>query len=161
VIFFFKFAYIVGYVNVFSYIKLTLHSWDEAYFIVVNDDFDMFLYSISNNFIDYFCINIHKYNWSLGGHLGSRSLRDSSAQVRVWTTKATQLLEQREATQLPRQTLFRAPEIQAPSQPDERCPPHWEGLCLSTWVAILDPRSLRDKSLQVRVWTTEAIQLLG
>ena len=39
------------------------------------------------------------------------------------TTEATQILEQAEATQLLGQTLFRAPDIQAPSPPEERCPP--------------------------------------
>ena len=39
---------------------------------------------------------------------GPGSLRDKSAQVRVWTTEATQLLGQAEATQLLGQTLFGA-----------------------------------------------------
>ena len=33
-------VYIVDYVNAFSYIKPTLHPWDEAYLIVVNDGFE-------------------------------------------------------------------------------------------------------------------------
>jgi hypothetical protein len=43
VIFFFEFVYIVDYVIGFSYIKPTLHPWDEAYLIVLNDCFDVFL----------------------------------------------------------------------------------------------------------------------
>jgi hypothetical protein len=35
--------------------------------------------------------------------------------------------------QLLRQTPFQAPDIQAPSLPEERCLPHLGGLCLSTW----------------------------
>jgi hypothetical protein len=31
----------------FSYIELILHPWDEAYFIVVNDIFDVFLDLVS------------------------------------------------------------------------------------------------------------------
>jgi hypothetical protein len=56
-------------------------------------------------------------------------------QVRVWTTEATQLLEQAEATQLLGQSLFRTPDILAPSLPKERYPPGPErrGLCQSTW----------------------------
>ena len=44
--FFFEFVYIVDYINGFSYIELTLHPWDEAYLIMVNDGFDVFLDSI-------------------------------------------------------------------------------------------------------------------
>ena len=62
--FFFDFVYIVDYVNGFSYIKPTLHPWDEAYLIMVNDGFDMFLHSACKNFIEYFSIDIHKQDWS-------------------------------------------------------------------------------------------------
>ena len=43
---FLKFVYIVDYVNGFSCIKPTLHPWDEAYLIMVNDGFDVFLDSV-------------------------------------------------------------------------------------------------------------------
>ena len=46
-IFFFEFVYIVDYVNGFSYIEPTLHPWDEAYLIMLNDGFDMFLDSVA------------------------------------------------------------------------------------------------------------------
>jgi hypothetical protein len=49
--FFFAFIYIVYYVTGFSYIKTTLHPWDEAYLIVVNDGFDVFLGLVCKNFI--------------------------------------------------------------------------------------------------------------
>jgi hypothetical protein len=39
----FEFVYIADYVNGFSYIEQTLHLWCEAYLIVVNDSFDVFL----------------------------------------------------------------------------------------------------------------------
>jgi hypothetical protein len=45
-IFFFDFVYIVDYINGLSYIKPTLHPWDEAYLIMVNDGFDVFLDSV-------------------------------------------------------------------------------------------------------------------
>jgi hypothetical protein len=64
VIFVFEFVYIVNYVNGFSYIKPTFHTWDEAYLIVVNDAFDVFLHLFCKNFIEYFCIDIHKRDWS-------------------------------------------------------------------------------------------------
>jgi hypothetical protein len=62
VIFFlkFQFVYIVDYINRFSYVEPTLYPWDEAYLIVVNDGFDVFLDSVCKNFIEYFYINIHK-----------------------------------------------------------------------------------------------------
>jgi hypothetical protein len=50
----------VYYIDGFSCIEPYLHSWDEAYLIMVNDVFDMFLDSIWKNFIEYFYINIHK-----------------------------------------------------------------------------------------------------
>ena len=46
--FFFESVYIVDYVNGFYYIKPTLHPWDEAYLIIVNDGFDVFLDSVYN-----------------------------------------------------------------------------------------------------------------
>jgi hypothetical protein len=41
----------------------TLHPWDEAHLIVVNDRFDVLLASVFENFIEYFFINVHKENW--------------------------------------------------------------------------------------------------
>jgi hypothetical protein len=60
VIFFFGFVYIVDYVNRFSYIGPSLHPLDEAYLIIVNGIYDVFLDLVCTNFIEYFCINIHK-----------------------------------------------------------------------------------------------------
>jgi hypothetical protein len=62
VIFVFEFVYIVDYVDRFPYIKPSL--WDEANFVVMNDHFDVFLDSVCKDFLEYFCINIHKGNWS-------------------------------------------------------------------------------------------------
>ena len=62
--------------------------------------------------------------------------------VRRWETslrrwecglQRLQLLGQAEATQLLGQTMFRAPDIQAPSLPKERCPLRLGRLCQSTW----------------------------
>jgi hypothetical protein len=54
----------VDYINGLSYIKPTLHPWDKAYLIIVNNGFEMFLDSVCKNFIEYFCIDIHKQDWS-------------------------------------------------------------------------------------------------
>jgi hypothetical protein len=37
----FEFVYLLDYVDGFLYIEPTLHPWAEAYFLVVNDGFDM------------------------------------------------------------------------------------------------------------------------
>jgi hypothetical protein len=46
------------------YIEPTLHPWDEAYLILMNDGFDVFLDLVCKNFIEYFFINIHKSVWA-------------------------------------------------------------------------------------------------
>jgi hypothetical protein len=48
----------VDYVDGFPYIEISLHSWDEAYLIMVNNSFDVFLDSVFENFIEYFCTAI-------------------------------------------------------------------------------------------------------
>jgi hypothetical protein len=60
----FQFVYVVDYIDGFPYIEPLLHPWDEGYLIVVNDNFDVFLDLVCKNFIEYFCINIHKGDWS-------------------------------------------------------------------------------------------------
>ena len=59
-----EFVYIVDYVDGFPYIKPSLQPWDKAYFIMTDDCFDVFLDSVRENFIEDFCIDIHKGNWS-------------------------------------------------------------------------------------------------
>ena len=60
----FDFVYVVDYVDGFPYTEPSLHLWDEAHLIVVNDCFDIFLDSVGKNFIEHFCINVHKGNCS-------------------------------------------------------------------------------------------------
>jgi hypothetical protein len=50
------FIYIMDYVNEFLYMKLTLHSWDEAYLIMVNYGFDVFLDLVFKNFLSIFAL---------------------------------------------------------------------------------------------------------
>ena len=54
----------MDYVIGFSYIKPTLHPWDEVYLIVVNYGFEVFLDLVCKNFTEYFRIDIHKRNCS-------------------------------------------------------------------------------------------------
>ncbi|ERE85324.1 hypothetical protein H671_2g5321 [Cricetulus griseus] len=44
----------VDYIDGFSYVEPSLHSWDEANFIMVDDFSDMFLDSIYQDFVDIF-----------------------------------------------------------------------------------------------------------
>jgi hypothetical protein len=48
----------VGYIDGFLYIEQSLFLWEEAYFIMTDDHFDVFLDSFFKNFIKYFCIDI-------------------------------------------------------------------------------------------------------
>ena len=45
-------------------IEPSLHPWDKTYLVRMDDCFDVFLDSVSKNFIEDFCIDIHKGNWS-------------------------------------------------------------------------------------------------
>jgi hypothetical protein len=81
-----------------------------------------------------------------------------------------QLLGQAEATQLLGQTLFQAPDIQAPSLPEEGCPPLQGGFYRSTWGShfgsqisqrlVCEGESVDYKSWQLLGWA-EVKLLLG
>jgi hypothetical protein len=49
--FLFEFAYILDYVDGFPYIETYLYPWNEAYLIIKNDHFDMFLDLAWENYI--------------------------------------------------------------------------------------------------------------
>jgi hypothetical protein len=51
VVFVFEFVYIVGYVDEFLYIEPSLHPWVEAYLVMMDDLFDVFLDLVCENFI--------------------------------------------------------------------------------------------------------------
>ena len=48
-VFVFVFVYIVDYVDGFPYIKPSLHPWNEAYLIMMDDCFDVFMDWVSKN----------------------------------------------------------------------------------------------------------------
>ena len=52
--FVFEFVYIVDYVDVFPYIQPYMHLWNKIYLVRMDNCFDVFLDSLSKNFIDYF-----------------------------------------------------------------------------------------------------------
>ena len=64
VIFFLWVCYIVDYIDGFPYIEPSLHPWDRAYLIMINDHIDVFLDLFGKNFIVYFSIDIYKEKWS-------------------------------------------------------------------------------------------------
>ncbi|ERE86058.1 hypothetical protein H671_2g4766 [Cricetulus griseus] len=53
-------VYMVDYIDGFSYVEPSLHPWDEAYLIGMDDFSDVFLDSICQYFIENFCINDHE-----------------------------------------------------------------------------------------------------
>ena len=55
-VFVFEFVYIMDYIDGFSYIKPSLHSWNKTYLVRMYDRFNMFLDSVSKNFIEYFAL---------------------------------------------------------------------------------------------------------
>ena len=69
----------MDYIDGFPYIKPSLHHWDEASLVMMDDHFDVFLDSVCKDFIEYFSIDIHKGNWSevlfLGGCLCGLGIR--------------------------------------------------------------------------------------
>ena len=53
-VFVFEFVYILDYIDGFPFIKPSLHPWDETYLVRMDDCFDVFLDSVSENFIENF-----------------------------------------------------------------------------------------------------------
>ena len=61
--FYFQSVYMVDYIDGFSYIEPSLHPWDEAYLILMDDVFDVFL-DLVCEYLEYYFISVHKGNWS-------------------------------------------------------------------------------------------------
>ena len=53
-VFVFEFVYIMDYANGFSYIKPPLHPWNKTYLVRMVDFLNVFLDSVSENFIEHF-----------------------------------------------------------------------------------------------------------
>jgi hypothetical protein len=62
--FVFEFVYIIDYIDGFPNIKPSLHPWNETYLVRIDYCFNAFFDLFSENFIEYFCIDIDKRNWS-------------------------------------------------------------------------------------------------
>ena len=46
----------MNYADGFAYIKPSLHPWDPAYLVMMDDCLDVFLDLVCKNFIEYFCM---------------------------------------------------------------------------------------------------------
>ena len=53
-VFFFQFLYVVDYFDGFPHIEPSLHSWDEAYLIMVDNHINVFLDLVGKHLIEYF-----------------------------------------------------------------------------------------------------------
>jgi hypothetical protein len=60
IFFLFDFVNIVDYLDGFPNIKPSMHPWHETYLLSMDDCFDVFLESVSKNFIEDFSINTLK-----------------------------------------------------------------------------------------------------
>ena len=58
-VFVFDFLYIVDYIDGFLYLEPSLYPWDEAYLIMMDDRFNVFLDLVCEDFIEYF---LHRYS---------------------------------------------------------------------------------------------------
>jgi hypothetical protein len=58
--FFFQFAYMMDYIDMFFCVEQSLHLWDEAHLIKVDNILDVFLDLDCEYLIEYFWINVHE-----------------------------------------------------------------------------------------------------
>ena len=56
-------VYVVDYVYRLVYVESALHSWDEAYMIMMNKLSDVLLQLICQYFTEDFCVNVHRGYW--------------------------------------------------------------------------------------------------
>jgi hypothetical protein len=56
----------MDYVDRFPYIKSTLHPWNKTYMVSMDDCFNVFLDSVSENFIEYFGIFVSIFIKEIG-----------------------------------------------------------------------------------------------
>jgi hypothetical protein len=71
VVIFFEFVFVVYYIDGSPYIEPSLDPWDEAYLIVVNDHFDVFLDSVCEDIIIFALIFIREIGLKFSFFVGS------------------------------------------------------------------------------------------
>ena len=59
-VFIFQFVNMVYHIDWFAYIEESLHPWNKSNWIVVYWLFDVLLNSVSENFVEDFCIYVHQ-----------------------------------------------------------------------------------------------------
>jgi hypothetical protein len=59
VVFIFASINVLYYIYRFAYVEPSLHPWDKADLVMVNDLSDVLLDSVCHYFIEPFCINVH------------------------------------------------------------------------------------------------------
>jgi hypothetical protein len=59
VVFVFASVNVLNYIYRFAYVEPSLHHWDEADLVVVNDLSDVLWDSVCHYFIEDFCIDVH------------------------------------------------------------------------------------------------------
>jgi len=64
VVFILQFVYIVDYLDGLPYNEPSLHPWDEAYLITLNDHFDVFFNLVFEDLIESFGIYFQEENWT-------------------------------------------------------------------------------------------------
>jgi hypothetical protein len=55
---------VLYYIYRFTYVELSLHPWDEADLVMMNDLSDVLLELIWHYFTEDFCIDVHEGDWS-------------------------------------------------------------------------------------------------
>ena len=68
--FFFQFIYMMDYIDRILYVEPLPNLWDKADLIMVDDYFDVLLDLSCQYFIEYFCIHVHEWDWSVILFLG-------------------------------------------------------------------------------------------
>jgi hypothetical protein len=87
--------------------------------------------------------------------------QDWSAQVRVWTAEANSFWDRQKSQSFRGRLSFGLQTSGLLPCQRRGVRPTWEGFATASLGDILVPGSRQDYSAQVRVWTTEATQILG
>ena len=62
-VFIFQFVDMVYLIDLFAYFEVSLPSWNKPHLIMVFESFDVLLISVRENFVEDFCIYVHKWYW--------------------------------------------------------------------------------------------------
>ncbi|KAL6075390.1 hypothetical protein STEG23_005340, partial [Scotinomys teguina] len=104
-----KFFYMVYYIDRLSYVEPSFHLWDKAYLIMVNNVFDVFLESVCQYFIEYFCINVPEEDWKKSNDAENcqRELRKLKFDSVISESRHNRLLKEKEQSLMTCQQLYK------------------------------------------------------